>query len=385
MSADARTGAASESTVIRAHATHDNAPRDDVAEPAPERAIVVCDQWLGSNGYAGMKALRRAGWSVTVVPEWEFVPVRWRRSGMRALGRAIRRAAVAEFTAELLRQADRVRPEFLLVFKGTFVSAEAIQELQARGVRSYCFFPDVSFRAHGSLLPRALPRYDWVFSTKTFGLRDMREQLGITRASLLLHAYDADLHRPVPLSDWDRARYSCDVSFIGTWSPKKEESLAELHRQRPNLRMRIWGEQWDRASSPALRSAIAGHEIPGEEYVRAIRASTINLGLLSERRAGASGDDRITSRTFHIPACGGFMLHERTDELLTHFVEDRSVACYDGVDQLVQRVDQYLADPDRRASISEAGLAVVRARHSWDHRIAEILSHHASDSPALPT
>jgi hypothetical protein len=41
--------------------------RQEVAAPSDatgRRAIVVCDQWLGSNGYAGMKALRRAGWSV---------------------------------------------------------------------------------------------------------------------------------------------------------------------------------------------------------------------------------------------------------------------------------------------------------------------------------
>jgi spore maturation protein CgeB len=216
------------------------------------------------------------------------------------------------------------------------------------------------------------------FTTKTFGLRDMREQLGVTRAGLLPHAYDPDLHRPVELTSEDRDRYGCDVSFIGTWSPKKETVLATLCERRPSLRVRAWGEQWQRATSRALSRAIAGHEVVGEEYARAIRASTINLAVLSERRAGASDGDQITSRTFHIPACGAFMLHERTAELLGLFREDESVACYDGVEELVAQVDRYLADATRRTAVAARGHEVVTAAHSWDVRIRAILDHHAA-------
>ena len=90
------------------------------------RAIVICDQWLGSNGYAAMKALRRTGWSVDVAAEWEFVPVRWRTPWMRVFGRLIRAAAVREFNMHLRCVARDLRPEMLLVFKGPFVQAETI-------------------------------------------------------------------------------------------------------------------------------------------------------------------------------------------------------------------------------------------------------------------
>ena len=61
--------------------------------------------------------------------------------------------------------------------------------LRAMGVRTYCFFPDVSFRAHGPWIPNALPEYDWVFTTKAFGLDDMREQLGVTRSLFQVSDY----------------------------------------------------------------------------------------------------------------------------------------------------------------------------------------------------
>jgi spore maturation protein CgeB len=343
------------------------------------RALVVCDQWLGSNGYAGMKALRRAGWSVQVVPEWNFIPLRWQSAIGRAVARALRPLGVREFNAELLRQAEQIEPELILVFKGSFVRPETLRALSARGIASYCFFPDVSFRVHGKLLPRALPAYDWIFTTKSFGLRDMREQLGVERASLLLHAFDPDLHRPVTLSAADRSRYECDASFIGTWSPKKERLLTALAQSRPALRIRVWGDQWDRVpKGSALQPALGGHALIGDDYARAVCASTINLGILSEQRAGASEGDQITSRTFHIPACGAFMLHERSAEVASLLRENEEIGMFSTPEELIASVDRWLAPGSGREGAARRAHDRVWTQHSWDHRIQVILAHHAS-------
>jgi hypothetical protein len=340
--------------------------------------MVVCDQWLGSDGYAGMKALRRAGWDTHVVPEWEFVPVRWRSKPMKALSRVLRARAEREFNAELLLQAQRLEPEFLLVFKGRFITPGTITALRSLGVRCYNFYPDVSFRAHGPHLPKVLPEYDWIFTTKSFGLADMRDQLGITNASVIMFAFDPDLHHPMALSERDRKVLACDVSYIGTWSPKKEELLSELAQRRPTIRMRIWGEQWWKATFGAqtLKNAIGGRGVMGAEFVKAVCASSINLSIMSEKRLGASSGDQVATRTFSVPACGAFVIHERTEEVLELFRENEEIVCYSDIDDLVANVDRYLADPISRREIAERGHAVVRSRHSWDSRIREILAHH---------
>ena len=350
------------------------------------RALVVCDMWYGSNGFAGAKALRRANWDVAVVPEWELVPIKWRTLAMRLLARATRSLAVREFNMELLRQTERWLPGLVLVFKGMFVQAETLRRLRAKGIRVYCFYPDVSFRAHGPYLPKALPEYDWVFTTKSFGLHDMREQLGVRNASLLLHGFDPDVHRPRVLTADDRRRFGCDVCFIGTWSPKKERLIAALRTARPNLHVRVWGEQWSSARHPALADGvIGGHEIVGDQYAKAIAASRINLAILSERRRGSSSGDRITSRTFHIPAAGGFMLHERTDEVTSLFRDGVECVCYDGEEELVQAVDTYVTDDERREAIADRGRELVWSRDSWDHRIREIIATHDSMIPDAAT
>ncbi len=347
-------------------------------EPATHRAIVVCEQWAGSTGYAGLTALRRAGWTARAFNEWEFVPVRWRTTALKGFARLLRSLAVRELGRELVREASQLHPEFVLVFKGTFIPGSALVELRALGVKTYCFYPDVSFRAHGSQIPSALPLYDWVFTTKKFGLRDMREQLGVTRTSLLRHACDTEVHRPLQLSGDDRARYGCDASFIGTWSPKKENLLRELVERRPDMQLRVWGERWNRAAAGVLKRAIMGHHVQGDEFARAIAGSKINIAILSERREGASDGDQITTRTFHIPASGGFMLHERTPELLEILRESVDVACFSGADELSRQVGHYLNDPRERETVAKRGRATVLAHHTWDHRIQDILLRHGS-------
>jgi spore maturation protein CgeB len=344
-------------------------------------ALVACEQWLGSNGYAGFRALRRAGWMAHLVPEREFVPLRWRSATMRAAARLLRQLSVAEFNAELMRQAELQRPSFFLAFKGAFVTAATLRWMRSVGIRTYCFFPDVSFQVHGRHLPEALRSYDWIFITKSFGLGDLEQSLGVKSASLLLHGFDPEVHRPVHLTETEREVYQCDVSFIGTWSPKKEAILLALARQRPAVRLKVWGEQWESAKRhPELSAAIVGREAIGDEYVRAVIGSSINLAVLSERRPGASRGDQITSRTFHIPACGAFMLHERTSEVLAHFEDDVTIACFDDVCELLRQVDRYLPDAERRHAIAERARSLVWSRDSWDHLIRAILTHHNSQS-----
>jgi spore maturation protein CgeB len=339
--------------------------------------LVVCDQWLGSNGYAGAWALRRAGWSVEVVPEREYVPTQWRTLPLRVIGRCVRPFAAREFGAALERAADVLVPEFVLVFKGAFMPASALRGLRGRGIKSYCFYPDNSTLAHGPFIPAALPLYDWVFSAKTFGLRDMQSTLGVTRSSLLLHGFDPETHAPTSLDKGSQEKYGCDVSFIGTWSRKKQRYLSHLARVRPKLRLRVWGAQWERVSvSDPLFPSLMHRGVTGREYAKAICASLVNVAILSERRRGASEDDQITSRTFHIPACGAFMLHERTGEVLEQFEDGVHIGTFGSPEELVSAVDRYLGDANTRVGCAAEAQRLVLTRDSWDARVQTILDKH---------
>jgi spore maturation protein CgeB len=280
---------------------------------------------------------------------------------------------VREYVEALISEAQALKPNLFFVFKGRYVTAEAVKAIRQLGAVAVNFYPDVSFMAHGEYLPRALPVYDWVFTTKTFGLADLEQLLGVRTASFMPPSFDPEVHRRVELDVEDRATYECDVSFIGTWSPKKQQFIEQIAAKLPSVRLRVWGAQWGPAL-PALGARIEGRGVFGLEYAKATSASKINLAILSEARMGASSGDQITARTFQIPATGAFMLHERTDELLQYFHEGTECGCFSTPEDLVTMVRYYLEHDCHRQSIAAAGYdRAVSSGYSVDDRARLVL------------
>ena len=307
-----------------------------------------------------------------VVPPEKYVPSSWQRKSLRALRRLLEPRLVREYTEALIDEARHLRPHLFFVFKGRYVAPEAIRTIRELGAIAINVYPDVSFMAHGPYLPQALPMYDWVFTTKSFGLTDLERLLGVRNASFVPHSYDPETHAPIELNDEDLGRYACDVSFIGTWSRKKQRLLEHVQSQLPAIRLRVWGAQWEKATS--LGSSLEGGGVYGTEYAKSMVGSKINLAILSEVRLGASSGDRTTSRTFHIPATGAFMLHERTKEFLEYFAEGVECACFDAPDELVNKIGYYLDNDHERLAVAAAGQRrCIESGYSVDVRAGEVL------------
>ncbi len=335
----------------------------------PLRLLVVAESWMGGNGRGFSAALGRAGHRVTHIDPLAFVPNGWASPDLRVVGKVMRGRMIRDLTRRLLREIESRRHDAFVAYKGQWVAAEVPMSARRHAMPAVNIYPDNSVDAHGRTLAEAIGRYDVVFSTKRFHLDDLRER-GVPEVVYLPHGFDPEVHRPPALTVGDDQRYGCDVSFIGTWSPKKQALLETLVASRPDLRVRIWGEQWEKA--PSLRSVWEGRGALGWEYAVAVACSRVNLALLSEARAGASSDDMITARTFEIPGIGGLMLHERTDDLSEWFVDGHEVATFQGADELLARLDELVADEDLCAAVAERGRARVRAGASLDHR-AEVV------------
>jgi glycosyltransferase involved in cell wall biosynthesis len=345
----------------------------------PLRILTVSELWPGSNGYAYVRAFRRAGHSVWVVPSERVVPSAWTSVPLRVLRRLLEPALVREYNRLLVEEARRLKPHLFFVFKGRWVTPQALRAIREFGAVMINLYPDVSFMAHGSYLPKALPLYDWIFQTKTFGLEDLRRHLQVTNASFLPHSFDPEVHRPVALDEYDRRVYECDVSFVGTWSPKKQRFLEHVARELPAADLRVWGEQWEKAQQSVVCDRWQGRGTHGVEYAKALVASKINLAILSEARTGASSGDLTTSRTFQIPATGAFMLHERTAELAQYFTEGDECGCFDAPDELVNKIKHYLAHAGERRRLAAAGHErALQSGYSVDNQAQSVLDKFAA-------
>ncbi|NDC41823.1 MAG: glycosyltransferase family 1 protein [Chitinophagia bacterium] len=149
--------------------------------------------------------------------------------------------------------------------------------------------------------------------------------------------------------------------------------MAMLKEALPEADLKIWGAQWFKATTESIKPAIQGTEVLGDVYAIALQCSKINLGILSEQRVGSSSGDLITSRTFHIPGCSAFMLHERNEESLLYFTEEES-GFFEGPEDMIAQTRRYLADNALRDRIRLAGYQRAMADHSLDSRAKQVLA-----------
>lgn len=317
---------------------------------APLRILAASNLWQGANDYAFVRAFRRMGHSVRAINEREFLPA-WQNKGLKVMRKVLGRRMVKDYNAALLREAQMLKPNLFFVFKGAMIKPETLKAIKRYGAVCIQFYPDVSIHTHGPYLPETLQEYDWIFNTKSFGVRDLAEQLGMTQCSFLPHAFDPETHTPITCSHTDITQYACDLSFIGNHSEKKWKVLANLRVLPPGVSIKIWGPKaWS-----CLPNLFQGAPVYGYEYAKAIQLSKINLALLSEQRSGASSGDLITARTFEIPGAGGFMLHERTPEAETYFKDGKECVFFDDGKDLADKIRYYLSHDKERRQIANAG------------------------------
>lgn len=339
------------------------------------RVLSVGPLWRGSNAGGLFRALSRAGCLIEVVDEFYYVSLQTRKRSTKILERILRPLQEAEFNDAIKSRIITFRPDVLLVYKGVFVQPGTLTFAKEHKCRPVLFYPDVSMTAHGTNIPKSIPLYDRIFTTKTFGIRDMAEKYGVKTAVFIPHGFDPEIHRPLKIGKEEMAIFGCDVSFIGTWSPKKEKYLSYLKEKIPAVNLKIWGDQWGKVTGDVLKTSIQGKPVVGDLYALAIQSSTINLGILSERVAGASSGDLITSRTFHIPGASGFLLHERNEESVLYFRENGEAAFFDSPEEMAEKVGQYLNDDKEREKIRTAGHKRAMNEHSLDARAGFILNH----------
>jgi spore maturation protein CgeB len=309
-----------------------------------------------------------------------FPQLRMRSS--RVALRLIMKHLIREYNQQVVDAAKQFEPDLLLAFKGSYATAITLRELRRCGIALYNYYPDRMVFACGTLLEDAIPEYDCVFDTKRFWDGDAGKKIRVRNSVFVPHGYDIEIHRLTRVDARDTRQYGCDVGVIATHVPMKEQVLHELLKLRPRLGLHIWGRQWNEyCRSNRVRECLRGTALTGVGYTKAIRSTRINLGILG---VTPEAKDETTTRTYEIPACGGFMLHERSSEVLELYKEGEEVACFSSPQELAEKIDYYLAHPEERDAIAAAGHRRCVPAYSYDSRMAEILRWHEETNRKAP-
>jgi spore maturation protein CgeB len=311
-------------------------------------------KWWGSDARALAQAFRSLGHSVLDIDDEDYFP--WRPQGFapKVMRRLFGRLWIDDYNRAVLRHASSASYDFILVFKGNWITAPTMRRLIETGKPVYNFYPDVSFEDHGANIPVCLPFYDCVFTTKTFHGSREAEKFRIRDLQHVRHGFDPEVHRPIRTSPGVALNYQCDVSFVGCWSAEKEERLLFLATQAPEIDLRVYGMGWKRASQEFKRclgtNLRAG--VFGDELALLYCNSKVNLGLLSGS-SDAALRDQTTARSFQIPASGAFMLHEDTMEIRSYFEADKEVLLFRNNEEMLEQIRRALHSPSLMETVRE--------------------------------
>lgn len=213
---------------------------------------------------------------------------------------------------------------------------------------------------------KGLPHYDCYVSTKSYNVSEL-QALGCPRVLFMENAYDPHTHRPIPLAATERRILGGEVGFIGQWEPQRAESLRNLALA--GIPVRVWGYTWERMKDVPKGLRLENRPLWGDEYARAISSFDINLCFLRK-----CNRDLQTTRSMEIPACGGFMLAEHSQEHESLFADCREAVFFRDDQDLVRKTRYYLDHPDERQGIAANGMErCLSSGYSYKERLARVL------------
>lgn len=336
------------------------------------RILYVGNLGHGQTSHQRLKAFEHLGCEVTgihtaLLPSVGRARRLWERLRRRLQGPRDWTGA----NRQIVEWIDQRPFDVLWIDKGLTITAETLRYVKAR--RPECrilgFSPDDMYQRHNQSpqFRRHLPLYDLFFTTKTFGVTELRS-IGCPRVAFHHNGYDPDTHRPLAMRADERARFGGPVGFVGTWEAARAASIGLLADA--GVPVRIWGDGWAKEFQPHPNLRIEPHELLGLDYARALNSFDINLCFLRKLNR-----DRQTTRSVEIPACGVFMLAERTDEHLALFKEGVEAEFFGSNDEMIDKTRFYLEHPEARRRIAVAGLERCRTgRYSYDQRLLDMLT-----------
>jgi len=261
--------------------------------------------------------------------------------------------------------------DVIWIEKGNMVwpwTLKRLKIISPNSVLISCSEDDMFVRHGHSLWYRwGVCNYDIVFTTKTYNLSELLS-FGAKRTILFLDSYDEKIHKKMPLTDLQKKCFLSDVSAIGAFEYERAMSL--LYLAQNGIKVTIWGNGWSSWISRHPNLDVKNEFLFGEDYSRAICSTKININFLRKINR-----DEVTSRSVEIPACGGFMLAERTGRHLSFFVEGREAEFFSSNQELLEKVRLYLQKELEREKIAMAGYQrCIKSGYSMRSQLSAMLA-----------
>ena len=199
--------------------------------------------------------------------------------------------------------------------------------------------------------------HDVVFVASDMFAEQLSRRAGIV-AIPLHQATDQDRFRPTP----GGPRH--ELLFVANSRGVRRRVIDDLAPIEHDLA--VYGRSW----TPDLIDPrhVLGEHIPNEELPAYYSAAAI---VLNDHWLDMADLGFMSNRLYDAAACGAFVVSDHVVGIEDEF--DGGIATFTDATDLRATVDRFLADPDARAEHAKRARAAVLARHTFGHRVEEIL------------
>lgn len=264
--------------------------------------------------------------------------------------------------------------DLVLIIRGWSYRPEALQ----------CARPLIGWWVEAETrLGEALPEiglFDWYYMINRNCVEIAKNQ-GLRHVSYLPHAVDTGRFRPLPDEE---KRY--DVGFVGGWSKKRQEYLEAALRI--TSRVAIIGPGWIQRNlgKPRLLACIKGRYIAGEALVRLYNQTRVVLNITNWDGQNAAQRSGMTMRVLEVPACGAFLLTDRSCELEESFQPGVHLGVFENRADFSAQLAFWLHHAPARQAAAQAARRQSETLCSYDHIIDTLLAKYQEIGlPRTPT
>jgi len=271
------------------------------------------------------------------------------------------------------KKIDLFSPDLIFIEKGVQFSAKNLIFFKSsvmNHVKIIHLNPDDPFGEFGNGWGRfvsSIPFYDIHFVPKEINRREYLK-LGAKFVYVYDRSFSLNYHKPANLSKSELRLFGCEVGFIGSYATYRESVIYAMLRD--GINVQIWGDGWSKGKHwNKLKPNFRGPSQVGENYPKAISGMKIALHFVRHENR-----DLQDSRTFEIPACGSFMLAERTSEHEKLFIENIEAVFFSSPEECIQKCKFYLENARLRKKIAEAGMRRVHNNnYDYTSRLKEMI------------
>jgi len=276
---------------------------------------------------------------------------------------------------KILKTVTSSKIDLLIIIKGLSIEKETLLKIKKinSDIKIFNWTCDDLALTHNQSRDflESASEYDAIYTSKSENIKNNElEKIGFKNIFFFYQRFSY-FHHKLPTNKLKKISIGHDVFFAGYAEEERFKFMNFLAKN--GITVNVYGNGWDK-----LRFKIRKHKnlkvhyrpVLGNDYSQSIYHSKINLCFLR-----VINRDIHTARSVEIPACGGFMLAERTVEHSHLFTEGEEAEYFSTPDELLKKVKFYLINSQNRIAIAKKGYLKTRSKdYSYDSMSKEMFS-----------